>query len=182
MNEEIVNIANVGKSFEIGGEDFWALKDVNLKIMSGEFTGFIGPSGSGKTTLLNLIGALDKPTTGSISFSNQSLQSLSPSEAADIRAQDIGFIFQSYYLLPHYTVFENVEYPLLLLKIPAEERKKAVLDALKWVGLEDRADSRPTQLSGGQSQRIAIAIAMVSQPPFTLNPTSGWCRGLPMRG
>ncbi|SMF56639.1 ABC transporter ATP-binding protein [Pseudobacteriovorax antillogorgiicola] len=164
----MIEIRNVGKVFNIGGHQLHALKNISIEIASGEFSGFIGPSGSGKTTLLNLIGALDKPTTGRIKLMDRQLETFSPREAAAIRAKDIGFIFQSYYLLPHYSVFENVEYPLLLLKEPREQRSEAVRKALEWVGLADRASSRPSQLSGGQSQRVAIARAMVKQPKLVL--------------
>jgi putative ABC transport system ATP-binding protein len=128
----------------------------------------VGPSGSGKTTLLNIIGSLDAPTSGSAEVLGQKIESLSHKEAARLRNNHIGFIFQTFNLLPVYTVFENVEFPLLLLGMDASRRKKLVTDALEWVGLAERADSKPAQLSGGQSQRVAIARAIVKRPELVL--------------
>ena len=128
----------------------------------------VGPSGSGKTTLLNIIGCLDIPTSGSVEVLGLKAESLSHKEAALLRMNHIGFIFQTFNLLPVYTVFENVEFPLLLLGIGTSTRKKLVMDALEWVGLADRADSKPAQLSGGQCQRVAIARAVVKKPELVL--------------
>lgn len=130
--------------------------------------GLVGPSGSGKTTLLNMIGTLDKPTEGDVIVLDRPVNLLSSPQAAQLRKKDMGFIFQSYNLLPVYTVFENVEFPLLLLNIPVIERKKRVLETLEWVGLSSKAHSRPPQLSGGESQRVAIARAMVKRPRLVL--------------
>ncbi len=140
----------------------------DLTFGKGEFTGLVGPSGSGKTTLLNIIGSLDTPTEGSAIVLGQSIGELSHRQAAQLRNQSLGFIFQTYNLLPVYTVFENVEFPLLLLKIPAAQRRKSVLEALDSVGLTDKVQSRPAQLSGGESQRVAIARAMVKSPEIVL--------------
>ena len=128
----------------------------------------MGPSGSGKTTLLNIIGSLDVATKGQAIVMGKTVNELSQREAADLRNRHLGFIFQTYNLLPVYTVFENVELPLLLLKMSASERKQAVLKALEWVGLLDKLKSRPAQLSGGEGQRVSIARAMVKEPKIVL--------------
>lgn len=167
-NSEIININNLVKRFPIGGGHFTALEGINLKIESGEFTGLVGPSGSGKTTLLNIIGSLDDPTEGDVKVIDTSMKSISAKRASVLRKQHLGFIFQTYNLMQVYTVYENVEFPLLLLKMSNTERKKAVLDALEWVGLTDKIKSRPKQLSGGESQRVAIARAMVKRPEIVL--------------
>ncbi len=145
-----------------------ALDKVNLSFKKAEFAGFVGPSGSGKTTLLNIIGSLDAPTEGSAEVMGKRIEDLSHKQASGLRNKHIGFIFQTFNLLPVYTVFENVEFPLLLLGFSSEERKKMVMDALDWVGLADRAKSKPAQLSGGQSQRVAIARAVVKKPAIIL--------------
>jgi putative ABC transport system ATP-binding protein len=165
---KIVSIKGLVKRFSIGGGQFTALQGIDLTFGKGEFAGLVGPSGSGKTTLLNIIGSLDAPTEGSAIVLGQSIGDLSHRQAAQLRNQNLGFIFQTYNLLPVYTVFENVEFPLLLLKIPAAQRRRAVLDALDAVGLTDKVRSRPAQLSGGESQRVAIARAMVKSPKIVL--------------
>ncbi len=167
-NSAIVTINELVKRFSIGGGQFTALEGIDLTFGKGEFAGLVGPSGSGKTTLLNIIGSLDAPTEGSAVVLGQSIGELSHREAARLRNENLGFIFQTYNLLPVYTVFENVEFPLLLLKMPAAQRRKAVLDALEAVGLMDKVQSRPAQLSGGESQRVAIARAMVKSPGIVL--------------
>jgi putative ABC transport system ATP-binding protein len=167
-NSKIIEIHDLVKRFPIGGGYFTALNGINLAFGKGEFAGFVGPSGSGKTTLLNIVGSLDTPSDGKAIVLGQSINDLSHKAAAQLRNEHIGFIFQTYNLLNVYTVFENVEFPLLLLKMPADERKKAVLDALEWVGLTDKIDSRPAQLSGGECQRVAIARAMVKRPEIVL--------------
>ncbi|MBI5593258.1 MAG: ABC transporter ATP-binding protein [Deltaproteobacteria bacterium] len=167
-NPPIVSISGLVKRFPIGGGQFTALNGIDLTFVKGEFTGLVGPSGSGKTTLLNIIGSLDAPTEGSAVVLGQSISELSHRQAARLRSERLGFIFQTYNLLPVYTVFENVEFPLLLLKIPAAKRRRAVLDALDAIGLMDKVHSRPAQLSGGESQRVAIARAMVKSPEIVL--------------
>jgi len=167
-NGKIIDVVNVYKHFPIGGGQFTALSDVTLSFGKGEFAGFVGPSGSGKTTLLNIIGSLDNPSEGKAVVLGESVGDLSHKKAADLRNKYLGFIFQTFNLLPVYTVFENVEFPLLLLKMPAAKRKKAVLDAINWVGLSDKIKSKPKQLSGGESQRVAIARAMVKRPAIVL--------------
>ena len=167
-NSHIIEIEKMYKRFPIGGGEFTALDNISLIFRKGEFAGLVGPSGSGKTTLLNIIGSLDAPSEGTAVVLGKSISKLSHKEAAQLRNHHLGFIFQTYNLLPVYTVYENVEFPLLLLNYSSEERKKAVLDALEWVGLSDKLKSRPAQLSGGESQRVAIARAMVKRPEIVL--------------
>jgi putative ABC transport system ATP-binding protein len=167
-NSKIIVTENLVKRFPVGGGEFTALNDINLIFGKGEFAGLVGPSGSGKTTLLNIIGSLDAPSDGKAIVLNKSIGELSHKQAALLRNQSLGFIFQTYNLLPVYTVYENVEFPLLLLDMAAEERHQAVLEAIDWVGLSDKIKSRPAQLSGGQCQRVAIARAMVKKPVVVL--------------
>ncbi len=167
-NNALITTQHLVKKYPIGGRQFTALKDINLTIKKGEFTGLVGPSGSGKTTLLNIIGALDNPTEGNAVVIGQDTGKLSHKQAARLRNEHLGFIFQTYNLLSVYTVFENVEFPLLLLGMGTSEREKAVMQALEWVGLTDKVKSRPAQLSGGECQRVAVARAMVKQPKIVL--------------
>ena len=164
----IIEIQNLVKTFPMGKSKFTALNNIDLTIGCGEFAGLIGPSGSGKTTLLNIIGSLDAPSSGEATVLGQPVSRLSAKEAARLRKENLGFIFQSYNLLAVHTVFENVEFPLLLLNYTKSERKKMVMDALEWVGLTDKVKSKPPQLSGGESQRVAIARAMVKKPSLVL--------------
>ena len=164
----IIKTHNLTKSFPMGKSEFTALKGIDLSLGKGEFAGLIGPSGSGKTTLLNIVGSLDKPSEGEVIVLDQSIGNLNAKAAAKLRKENIGFIFQSYNLLAVHTVFENVEFPLLLLKIASNERKKMVMDALEWVGLLDKIKSKPPQLSGGECQRVAIARAMVKKPSLVV--------------
>ena len=152
----------------MGDHEFTALNEINLVFKTGEFAGVVGPSGSGKTTLLNILGSLDTPTRGEAVVLGQSINELTSKKMANLRNHHLGFIFQTYNLLPVYTVYENVELPLLLLKIPAVERKQTVLQSLEWVGLTDKIKSRPAQLSGGECQRVSIARAMVKTPKIVL--------------
>ncbi|BFN36194.1 ABC transporter ATP-binding protein [Fidelibacter multiformis] len=165
---ELITIDHLTKVYPTGTGGFKALKDINLTFRSGEFSGVVGPSGSGKTTLLNIIGTLDNPTEGKASILGRSVNALSSKDAARLRNHHIGFIFQTYNLLPVYTVYENVEFPLLLLDYSSDKREKMVMDALSWVNLTDKKDSRPSQLSGGESQRVAIARAIVKKPELIL--------------
>ena len=167
-NTAVITINALIKRFPVGGDFFTALKDVDLTLGTGEFTGLVGPSGSGKPTLLNIIGGLDSPSEGQVSVLGQSLNDTSHKERALLRRKHMGFIFQSYNLLPVYTVFENVELPLILNKIDSGERDKRVAQAIDWVGLSDKRDSRPAMLSGGECQRTAIARAIVHQPDLVL--------------
>ncbi|EPR66023.1 ABC transporter ATP-binding protein [Cyclobacterium qasimii] len=166
--EKIISLSHVTKKFEVGDGYFTALNDVSLSFNAGEFAGFVGPSGSGKTTLLNIIGSLDSPTEGEAMVMGRDIAKLSHKDSAKLRNLHIGFIFQVFNLLPVYTVFENVEFALLLQDVPKEERKKAVMEALEWVGLESMANKRPDKLSGGEGQRVAIARAMVKRPKILL--------------
>ena len=166
--ESIIQVKNASKSYPIAGKEFMALKQINLSLNKGEFAGIVGPSGSGKTTLLNIIGSLDKPSQGDAFVLNKDIKALSHKDAASLRNYHIGFIFQVFNLLPVYTVFENVEFALLLQNNTANERKEAVMRALNWVGLTNHAYKRPDKLSGGESQRVAIARAMVKTPKIVL--------------
>jgi putative ABC transport system ATP-binding protein len=168
MNDKIIIIEKLVKRFPMGEREFEALKGIDLSFEKGEFSGLVGPSGSGKTTLLNIIGSLDTPSTGKAIVLGQSIGNLSAQKAALLRKEKIGFIFQSYNLLPVYTVFENVEFPLLLLNYTPSERKKMVMESLEWVHLTDKANQKPPALSGGESQRVAIARAMVKKPALVL--------------
>ena len=167
-NNTVITIKNLVKRFPVGGDFFTALKGVNLTLNTGEFMGLVGPSGSGKTTLLNIIGGLDSPSEGEVSVLDKSLGNTSHTERALLRRKHMGFIFQSYNLLPVYTVFENVELPLILNKVDPKERVNTVTQAIEWVGLSDKLDSRPAMLSGGECQRTAIARAIVHQPALVL--------------
>ena len=168
MNREIISLKNLSKSYNIAGKPFYALKEINLSFGKGEFTGIVGPSGSGKTTLLNIIGSLDSPSSAEAIVLDKNISSLNHSESARLRNYNIGFIFQVFNLLPVYTVYENVEFALLLQNFSQDERKKLVLQALKWVGLENHKDKKPDKLSGGESQRVAIARAIVKKPKILL--------------
>ena len=167
-NSPLISIRQLSKLYSSGAGDFPALKNINLSFSTGEFAGLVGPSGSGKTTLLNIIGSLDTPSSGEAIVLGKSISSLSHRDAAQLRNLHIGFIFQTYNLLPVYSVFENVEFVLLLQKKTSSERRKAVMEALDWVGLADKAESKPSQLSGGECQRVAIARAMVKRPALVL--------------
>lgn len=164
----IIRTEGLTKDYPVGEGHFRALTDINLTFSEGEFAGLVGPSGSGKTTLLNIIGSLDTPTSGSAMVLGREVSTLTAKQSAFLRNRHIGFIFQSYNLLPVYTVYENVEFTLLLQKKNKEERHRAVMEALDWVGLTEKKDARPAQLSGGESQRVAIARAMVKRPAIVL--------------
>ena len=167
-NENVINIKNLVKQFPVGGNYFTALQNIDLKISEGEFIGLVGPSGSGKTTLLNIIGGLDSATEGSVSVLGNSMDNTSHNERAIIRRKHMGFIFQSYNLLPVYTVYENVELPLILNNMKSTEREKKVTQAVEWVGLKDKINSKPADMSGGEYQRTAIARAIVHEPALLL--------------
>jgi len=167
-NRKFIELTGVTKTYPMGEGHIVALDNVSLALQPGEFSGLVGPSGSGKTTLLNIVGSLDEPTSGRAVVLGEDVAQLDERRAARLRNLHIGFIFQTFNLLPVYSVFENVEFPLLLLRQPAERRKRAVVDALERVGLGDRAASRPHQLSGGQCQRVAIARAIVKSPQIVL--------------
>jgi putative ABC transport system ATP-binding protein len=167
-NSFLITTEKLTKIYPMGLTTLVALDAVNLSFKKGEFAGLVGPSGSGKTTLLNILGSLDSPSEGSAEVMGNKVETLSHKSAAQLRNKHMGFIFQTFNLLPVYTVFENVEFPLLLQDIEGTERKRMVMEALEWVGLADRATSKPAQLSGGQSQRVAIARAIVKKPALVL--------------
>ena len=168
MGKNIVEVKGLIKDFPIAKRMFRALKGITANIEEGEFMGLVGPSGSGKTTLLNIVGGLDSPTEGSVRVLGLSLIGKSNKELAALRRDGIGFIFQGYNLLPVYTVYENVEFPLLLLNMESNKRDKMVREAIEWVDLSDKIKSRPAQLSGGESQRVAIARSIVKRPPLVI--------------
>jgi putative ABC transport system ATP-binding protein len=160
----IVELRNVTKVFYRAKEPLRVLEGIDLDVPEGSFEALMGPSGSGKTTLLNLIAGLDRPSSGSARVANHDLTSMSDGDLAKFRSQKVGFIFQAYNLMPVLTALENVELPLLLTNLPSAERKKRAQTALRVVGLEDRMEHYPRQLSGGQEQRVAIARAIVNDP------------------
>jgi len=168
MDNTVIQTIDLVKTYPMGLHQLVALNKVNLSFVRGEFAGLVGPSGSGKTTFLNLVGTLDSPTSGQVKVMGINLEELSPLQAAQLRKQHIGFIFQTFNLFPVYTAYENVDFPLLLLTLSSSERRRLVMEALEWVGLADRANSRPAQLSGGECQRVAIARAIVKKPSIVL--------------
>jgi putative ABC transport system ATP-binding protein len=168
MDKKLITLNEVSKVFKVGEENFTALHEVSLEIDSGAFMSFVGPSGSGKTTLLNLIGGLDVPTTGNIFFKERGLSSMSREQMAEYRRENIGFIFQTYNLLPVYSVYENVLFPLLLNGDKEKDVRDRVMEIVAKVGLTDQFKKRPAQLSGGQCQRVAIARALVKDPLIIL--------------
>jgi putative ABC transport system ATP-binding protein len=165
----LVELKRVTKDYQIGEMFVRALKDIELDIEKQSFVSFVGPSGSGKTTLLNLIGCIDKPSSGEVFVNGTPVNSFSNKEAAQFRGQHLGFIFQNFNLLPVLTTYENVEYPLIMVQnIPANKRKERIMHYLEAVGMTDQKDKYPSQLSGGQKQRVAIARALVTDPKLVL--------------
>ena len=160
----LVELKNVCRSFRKGEETITPLDDVTLEIQEGDFVSLMGPSGTGKSTLLNLVAGIDRPDSGSITVAGTEITNLSRGQLADWRAANLGYIFQTHNLIPVLTAYENVELPTLLLKQTAAQRRQRVELALKAVGLSDRADHYPRQLSGGQEQRVGIARAIVANP------------------
>jgi putative ABC transport system ATP-binding protein len=164
MGETIVSIRNVSKTYTRGKQSVEVLQSLDLQIAKGDFLALMGPSGSGKTTLLNLIGGLDRPSSGEVSVGGERIDQLSSGQLAQWRSRHVGFVFQFYNLLPVLTAERNVELPLLLTNLSAAERMKRVEVALDVVGLKERAKHKPSELSGGQAQRVAIARALVADP------------------
>ncbi len=164
----IIDVQNVVKIYNDSEVKVVAINGINLSVEEGEFTAIVGPSGSGKTTLLNLIGGLDKPTEGEIIIGGINICNLKGSKLIDFRLHNIGFVFQSYNLIPVLTAKENVEFIMQMQRIPSKEREKRTVELLEAVGLGDRLDSRPSKLSGGQQQRVAVARALASKPKFIL--------------
>lgn len=164
----IIEIIELNKIYDKTKIPVHALKDINLKIEKREFTAIVGPSGSGKTTLLNMIGGLDSPTNGKVLINGIDISTFKSDELIDFRLNNIGFVFQSFNLIPVLTSKENIEFIMLLQGIAKEEREKRIMELLESVGLADKADARPFELSGGQQQRIAVARALASRPSFVL--------------
>ena len=167
-NSTMVSLRNISKTYKKGKESVPVLTDINLDINRGDFVALMGPSGSGKTTLLNLLGGLDNPTSGELTIAGQRIDKFSSSQLTKWRAENVGFIFQFYNLMPVLSAEKNVELPLLLTNLSSKERKKHVAAALDLVGLSERAKHYPRELSGGQEQRVAIARALVSDPNLLL--------------
>lgn len=165
---EVIKTENLTKVYDQASIPVYALNGVSIQIEQGEFTAIVGPSGSGKTTLLNIIGGLDHPTSGNIFIGNEDISAMRENKLIDFRLHHIGFVFQSYNLIPVLTAAENVEFVMLLQGRSKTERDKRVKELLLAVGLEDKIDKRPTELSGGQQQRVAVARALASKPKFVL--------------
>ena len=164
----LLNLSHIYKDYQQEKLVVPVLKDVSLSVEEGEYVAIMGPSGSGKTTLMNIIGCLDLPTSGSYELSGQDVLACKDRELADVRLNSIGFVFQSFHLLPRESALENVALPLIYAGVKKAEREKRAVAALERVGLADRVDFKPTQLSGGQKQRVAIARAMVNNPKILL--------------
>jgi len=168
VNEIVVRVEDVTKEYAVGRTVVKALRGVSLEIARGEFLCIAGPSGSGKTTLLNLIGCLDKPTSGRILIEGQDVSKLSPKELAWVRRRRLGFVFQTFNLVPVLTAYENIELPLLLLGVGAAERRRRVYALLEALGISELAHHRPDEMSGGQQQRVSIARALITEPALVL--------------
>ena len=178
----MIELKNVCRTFIVGDQQVSALRDINLRLDASEYVSIMGPSGSGKSTLLNLIGLLDRPSSGTYLLDEGNVTDLSDEQQANVRRDKIGFVFQSFHLVPRLTAAQNVELPMILAGIPAEERKARVQVLMQNYGLSERVDHRPDQLSGGQRQRVAIARATVmnptvllaDEPTGNLDRTTGW--------
>jgi putative ABC transport system ATP-binding protein len=164
----LIELAGIERVFRLGDSEVHALHELDLRIDGGEYVAVMGPSGSGKSTLLNLLGLLDRPTAGTYHLEGRDITTLSPQEQAQVRSQRIGFVFQSFHLVPRITAAENIALPMMLAGVPTAERTKRVTQALDDYGLTDRSHHRPDQLSGGQRQRVAIARATIMQPAMIL--------------
>ena len=164
----LLELKNIYKNYVQGNMDVPVLKNINLSVEEGEYVAIMGPSGSGKSTLMNIIGCIDKPTAGTYLLDGQEINNLKDKELSFVRNKQIGFVFQTFNLMPRQSALDNVGLPLQYAKVPKKERKKMCLEALDMVGLSDRVNFKPTQLSGGQKQRVAIARAMVNQPKILL--------------
>lgn len=168
MSSVQIELAGIERVFHLGDSEVHALRDLNLTIGAGEYVAVMGPSGSGKSTLLNLLGLLDRPNTGVYRLEGRDVTTLSPDEQARVRSERIGFVFQSFHLVPRLTAAENIALPMVLAGLAPAQRASRVKQALKDYGLENRADHRPDELSGGQRQRVAIARATIMQPAMIL--------------
>ncbi|MDO1444694.1 ABC transporter ATP-binding protein [Rhodocytophaga aerolata] len=165
---KIIETSNISKKYVMGSEVIEALKSITISIDKGEYVAFMGPSGSGKSTLMNIVGCLDTPTSGTYILNNKDVSDMSENELAEIRNKEIGFVFQTFNLLPRSTSLENVALPLIYAGYNKADRTEMALEALKSVGLGDRAKHKPNELSGGQRQRVAIARALVNNPSIVL--------------
>ncbi|MBO3636093.1 MULTISPECIES: ABC transporter ATP-binding protein [Bacillus] len=164
----MLTLNNISKSYKLGKEEVPILKHINLTVQAGEFLAIMGPSGSGKSTLMNIIGCLDRPTSGSYTLDQIDILKGKDGALAEIRNESIGFVFQTFHLLPRLTALQNVELPMIYNKVKKKERRQRAYEALEKVGLKDRVSYKPPKLSGGQKQRVAIARALVNQPRFIL--------------
>ena len=164
----MIDLKNVTKKYTTGTVEFTALKNIDLSIRKGEFIAVVGPSGSGKSTLMNLLGCLDVPSDGEYILENRLVNKLTSNELADIRNTKIGFVFQAFNLLPYATAYENVEVPLLFAKVSTKKRKQRIVELLSRVGLADKLNNKPTEMSGGEMQRVAIARALANNPDIIL--------------
>ena len=164
----LIKITNLTKQYHLGKTIVHALRGVNIDVKEGEFLSIVGPSGSGKTTLLNMIGCIDTPTEGTIHFEDKDVTAIQDVEATMLRRHKIGFIFQTFNLVPVLTAYENIELPLLLLKSKKENHKKAIMELLEKVGIAEYAHHKPEELSGGQRQRVSIARALITKPKLVL--------------
>jgi len=164
----LIRLQNISRRYQMGAETIHALRDVSLEIQRGEYVAIMGPSGSGKSTLMNLIGCLDTPTGGEYELNGVQVSQMDDNQLAEIRNREIGFIFQTFNLLPRSDALRNVELPLIYSGMPAEERRQVALEALRNVGLTDRIHHRPNELSGGQRQRVSVARALVNRPSILL--------------
>ncbi|MCE0738437.1 putative ABC transport system ATP-binding protein [Bacillus subtilis] len=164
----MLTLNNISKSYKLGKEEVPILKHINLTVQAGEFLAIMGPSGSGKSTLMNIIGCLDRPTSGTYTLDQIDILKGKDGALAEIRNESIGFVFQTFHLLPRLTALQNVELPMIYNKVKKKERRQRAYEALEKVGLIDRVSYKPPKLSGGQKQRVAIARALVNQPRFIL--------------
>jgi putative ABC transport system ATP-binding protein len=164
----LIRLQNVARRYQMGAEIVHALRDLSLEIQRGEYVAIMGPSGSGKSTLMNLIGCLDTPTSGRYELNGINVGEMNDNQLAEVRNREIGFVFQTFNLLPRSNALHNVELPLIYAGMPAEERRKTALEAITQVGLADRMHHKPNELSGGQRQRVAVARALVNKPSILL--------------
>lgn len=168
MKNNIIDIRNIAKVYQMGGEAVFALRDVSLQINENEYIAIMGPSGSGKSTLMNILGCLDTPSKGIYNFKGHDVNDMDDNELAAIRNREIGFVFQTFNLLPRYSALKNVELPLIYAGIGSEQRRQRAEQSLINVGLQDRMGHKPNELSGGQRQRVAVARALVTSPAIIL--------------